>query len=291
VFSGSMVALVTPFKKGRVDERALSDLIEAQIQGGTSAIVPCGTTGESATLSHEEHDRVIEITVKAVNGRVRVIAGSGSNSTDEAIRLTRHAKSVGADGALLICPYYNKPTQEGLYLHFKAVAGAVDVPLVLYNIPGRTGVNLLPQTVARLTDQKNVVAIKESSGSLQQVSEVIRLCGDRLAVISGDDALTLPILAVGGRGVISVAANIVPGDCSKLVQAALKGNWDEARRLHHHLSPLFEVLFVETNPAPVKAALELMGRCDGEVRLPLVPITDASREKVTKALRHYSLLN
>ena len=285
-----MVALVTPFKDGRVDESALGSLIQFQIESGTSAIVPCGTTGESATLSHEEHDRVIELTVQAVNGRVPVIAGSGSNSTEEAIRLTHHAKSVGADGALLICPYYNKPTQEGLYLHFKAIAEAVDIPLVLYNIPSRTGINLLPPTVARLTELKTVVAIKESSGSLQQVSEVIRLCGDRLAVISGDDALTLPIIAVGGRGVISVAANIVPRECAQMVQASLKGDGDGARRLHHHLSPLFETLFVETNPTPVKFALELMGRCSAEVRLPLSAISEPSREKVEKTLRHYGLL-
>jgi 4-hydroxy-tetrahydrodipicolinate synthase len=290
MFSGSMVATVTPFKEGRVDEKALGDLIEFQIAEGTSAIVPCGTTGESATLSHDEHNRVIEFTVRAVNGRVPVIAGSGSNSTEEAVNLTRNAKAVRADAALLICPYYNKPTQEGLYRHFKAVSESVDIPLVLYNIPSRTGVNMLPQTVERLMAFKNVIGIKESSGSLPQIGEVIRLCGERLSVISGDDALTLPILSIGGRGVISVAANIVPRDCSQMVQSALKGNWDDARTLHHRLSPLFDVLFVETNPIPVKAALALLGRCASDVRLPLAPISDANLEKLRAGLKRYGLL-
>ena len=278
MFTGSMVALVTPFRKGRVDEKALRGLIKSQIQEGTSVIVPCGTTGESATLSHEEHNRVIELTVKAVRGRVPVVAGTGSNSTSEAIALTQHAKKVGADGALLICPYYNRPTQEGLYQHFKAIAKAVNLPLVLYNIPSRTGVNLLPSTVARLLEFPTIVAIKESSGSLQQISELIGLCGDRLVVISGDDSLTLPIIALGGQGVISVAANLVPKDCSELVKAALKGDGEKARQLHYRLSPLVDALFLETNPSPVKAALELLGRCSGEVRLPLCLMTQANHE-------------
>jgi len=290
MLTGSMVALVTPFRKGRVDEKALRGLIEFQIQGGTSAIVPCGTTGESATLSHSEHNRVIELTVKAVRGRVPVIAGTGSNSTAEAIALTRHAKKVRADGALLICPYYNRPTQEGLYRHFKAIAKAVDLPLVLYNIPSRTGVNLLPTTAARLLEFPTIVAMKESSGSLQQISELIGLCGDRLTVISGDDALTLPIIALGGQGVISVAANLVPKDCAELVKAALKGDGERARRLHYRLSPLTDALFLETNPIPVKAALELMGRCSGEVRLPLCPMADANHERLKKAMKEYGLI-
>ena len=294
MFSGSMVAIVTPFKKGRIDEKAYGDLIEAQIKGGTSALVPCGTTGESATLSHEEHRRIIELTVRTVRGRVPVIAGTGSNSTEEAIALTRHARRAGVDGVLLICPYYNRPTQEGLYRHFKAVAGAVDVPIVLYNIPSRTGVNMLPATVARLveprTGAKNIAAIKESSGSLPQISDVIRLCGDRLAVISGDDALTLPIIALGGQGVISVAANLIPQDCAEMVRAALKNDWDKARRLHFRMSALVDTLFIETNPAPVKAALAMMGRCLEEVRLPLCPLSDESRAKLKKALKSYGLL-
>jgi 4-hydroxy-tetrahydrodipicolinate synthase len=294
MFSGSMVAIVTPFKKGKLDEKTFAELIEFQVAGGTSGIVPCGTTGESATLSHEEHNRVIEATVKIVRGRVPVIAGTGSNSTEEAVALTRHAKKVGADAALLICPYYNKPTQEGLYQHFKTVAKAVNLPLMPYNIPGRTGVNMLPATVARLVDPKtgakNIVAIKESSGSLQQISEVMRLCGDRLAVLSGDDALTLAILALGGRGVISVAANLIPKDCAEMVRAALKGDWDKARRLHFGMSPLVDALFVETNPIPVKTALGWMGKCSEEVRLPLCPMSETNQAALKKAMREYGLL-
>ena len=197
---------------------------------------------------------------------------------------------MGADGALLICPYYNKPTQEGLYLHFKAIAEAVEIPLILYNIPSRTGVNMLPPTLARLMDHPSIVGIKESSGSLSQISEVIRLCGDRLAVISGDDALTLPVLSIGGRGVISVAANVVPGDCSGMVQAALKNDWIDARRLHHHLSPLFDILFIETNPVPVKTALEMMRKCSDEVRLPLCSMSTSNREKLKSTLKTYGLI-
>jgi len=294
MFSGSMVAIVTPFKKGKLDEKAFGDLIEFQIAGGTSGIVPCGTTGESATLSHEEHNRVIELTVNIVNGRVPVIAGTGSNSTDEAVALTRHAQKVGATAALLICPYYNKPTQEGLYRHFKTIAKSVDLPLMPYNIPGRTGVNMLPATVARLVDAKtgerNIVAIKESSGSIQQISEVIRLCGNRLAVISGDDALTLPILSLGGHGVISVAANIIPKDCADLVKAALKGDWEKARRLHFEMSPLVDALFIETNPIPVKTALGWMKKCSDEVRLPLCPMSETNQAALKKTMKEYGLI-
>jgi 4-hydroxy-tetrahydrodipicolinate synthase len=219
MFKGSLIAIVTPFKKGRVDERALGDLIEFQIANGTHGIVPCGTTGESATLSHDEHNRVIAFTVEAVKRRVPVIAGSGSNSTEEAIALTQFAKKAGADAALLITPYYNKPTQEGLYRHYKAVAETVDLPLVLYNIPGRTSVNMLPSTVARLSAIRNIVAIKEGSASLQQVSEIIQACGDRMTVLSGDDPLTLPMMAVGATGVITVTANIAPTDMAAMVNA------------------------------------------------------------------------
>jgi 4-hydroxy-tetrahydrodipicolinate synthase len=288
-----MVALVTPFRKGRpdqIDEKALRNLIEFQVREGTSVVVPCGTTGESATLSHEEHHRVIELTVKTVRGRIPVVAGTGSNSTEEAIALTRHAKKAGVDGALLICPYYNRPTQEGLYQHFRAIAKAVDLPLVLYNIPGRTGVNLLPSTVARLLEFRKIVAIKESSGNLQQIGELIRLCGDRLTVISGDDGLTLPIIALGGRGVISVAANLVPRDCAEMVRAANKGDGERARRLHYRLSPLVEALFLETNPVPVKTALEILGRCSGEVRLPLCSMGKDNIEKLKKAMKDYGLI-
>src|SRR6185437_2207888 len=235
MFTGSLVAIITPFRRGKVDERALAELIEWQIANGTNGIVPCGTTGESATLTHSEHNRVIELTVEVVRRRVPVIAGTGSNSTEEAITLTKHAKQAGADGALLITPYYNKPTQEGLYRHYKAVAEAVDMPLVLYNIPGRTGVNMLPATVARLAVMKNIVGIKEGSGSVHQASDIAQACGDRLIVLSGDDPLTLPMMAVGAKGVITVTANVMPKEMAQLVAAFLAGRVDEARRLHFAL--------------------------------------------------------
>ncbi len=290
MFHGSLVAIVTPFKKGKVDEKALGDLIDWQIAQGTHGIVPCGTTGESATLTHEEHTRVVAFTVEATRGRVPVIAGSGSNSTDEAITLTKHAKKAGADGALLITPYYNKPTQEGLYRHYKAVAEAVDLPIVLYNIPGRTSVNMLPPTVARLASIKNIVAIKEGSGSLQQVSDVIQACGERMVVLSGDDALTLPMMAIGARGVITVTANIAPKDMAKMTNAFEAGKLAEARKLHYKMSPLFAALFYETNPIPVKEALGMMGRCSAELRLPLCPMAVDTKEKLSRALKDYGLI-
>ncbi len=290
MFRGSLIAIVTPFKKGRVDERALGDLIEFQIANGTHGIVPCGTTGESATLSHDEHNRVIAFTVEAVKRRVPVIAGSGSNSTEEAIALTQFAKKTGADAALLITPYYNKPTQEGLYRHYKAVAEAVDLPLVLYNIPGRTSVNMLPSTVARLSTIRNIVAIKEGSASLQQVSEIIQACGERMTVLSGDDPLTLPMMAVGATGVITVTANIAPKDMAGMVDAWAAGRFEEAKRLHYKLYPLFTALFLETNPIPVKEALALMGRIDGEMRLPLCPMGQENRDKLIRAMKDYGLL-
>jgi 4-hydroxy-tetrahydrodipicolinate synthase len=290
MFSGSIVAIVTPFRKGRVDERALGDLIEFQLANGTDGIVPCGTTGESATLSHQEHERVVAFTIEAVKRRVPVIAGAGSNNTDEAIALTRHAKKVGADGALLITPYYNKPMQEGLFRHYKAVAEAVDLPLVLYNIPSRTSVNMLPSTVGRLAAIRNIVAIKEGSGSLQQVSEIIQACGDRFTVLSGDDPLTIPMMAVGAKGVITVTANIAPADMAAMVDAFAAGQLDRARRLHDKLFPLFTALFYETNPIPVKAALAMMGKIDGELRLPLCPMASESREKLARVMKEYGLI-
>jgi 4-hydroxy-tetrahydrodipicolinate synthase len=290
MFTGSHVAIVTPFRKGTVDERAFSDLIEWQIASGTHGIVPCGTTGESATLSHEEHNRVIELTVEIVNRRVPVIAGTGSNSTDEAIALTRHAKRAGADGALLITPYYNKPTQEGLYRHYKAVAESVDLPLVLYNIPGRTGVNMLPSTIARLSSIKTIVGVKEGSGSVQQASDIVQMCGDRLTVLAGDDSLTLPMMAVGGKGVITVTANIVPAEMAALVNAFSNGRIADAQRIHFKLSPLFAALFFETNPIPVKEALGMMGKIDPELRLPLCPMAQDTREKLVRALKDAGLI-
>jgi len=290
MFTGSLVAIVTPFKNGRVDERALVDLIEFQIANGTDGIVPCGTTGESATLTHEEHNRVIGLTIEAVRRRVPVIAGTGSNSTAEAIALTKHAQQAGADAALLIAPYYNKPTQEGLFRHYKAIADAVELPLVLYNIPGRTSVNMLPATVARLASIRNIVAIKEGSASLQQVSEIIQACGDRMTVLSGDDPLTLPMLAVGAKGVITVTANIVPGDMAAMVDAFAAGKLDEARRVHYRLYPLFTALFYETNPIPVKEALAMMGKIQPDLRLPLCPMSADNRDKLARALKDYGLI-
>ena len=290
MFAGSLVAIVTPFKNGRVDERALVDLIEFQIANGTDGIVPCGTTGESATLTHEEHNQVIRLTIEAVRRRVPVIAGTGSNATAEAIALTKHAQQAGADGALLITPYYNKPTQEGLFRHYKAIAEAVEFPLVLYNIPGRTSVNMLPATVARLASIKNIVAIKEGSASLQQVSEIIQACGERITVLSGDDPLTLPMMAIGAKGVITVTANIVPRDMATMVDAFAAGKLDEAMRLHYRLSPLFTALFYETNPIPVKEALAMMGKTQPELRLPLCPMSAENRDKLARALKDYGLI-
>ena len=290
MFSGSIVAIVTPFRNGKVDERAFGDLIEGQIANGTNGIVPCGTTGESATLTHDEHHRVVRLTVEVAKGRVPVIAGTGSNSTDEAISLTRHAKDAGADGALLITPYYNKPTQEGLYRHYKAVAEAVDMPLVLYNIPGRTGVNMLPATVARLAVMKNIVGIKEGSGSVQQASDIAQACGDRLIVLSGDDPLTLPMMAVGAKGVITVTANVMPKEMAQLVASFQAGRIDEARRIHFALSALFAALFYETNPIPVKEALGMMGKIDPELRLPMCAMSADNRNQLTRVLKEMRLI-
>ncbi|MGE5174629.1 MAG: 4-hydroxy-tetrahydrodipicolinate synthase [Betaproteobacteria bacterium] len=290
MFKGSMVAIVTPFKNGTVDEKALGDLIEFHIKNGTDVIVPCGTTGESATLSHEEHHRVVELTVKTVNKRVPVVAGAGSNSTEETVDLTKYAKKAGANGVLLITPYYNKPTQEGLYRHFAHVADSVDMPIVLYNVPGRTSVNMLPPTVARLREKKNIVGIKEATGDLKQVSEVIRLCGKDFDVLSGDDFTTLPMLALGGVGAISVTANVAPADCAGMFDAFFAGRMDEARRLHFKLEPLHSAMFIETNPIPVKTALAIMGKINEEFRLPLCPMADANKEKLRKALKDYGLV-
>ena len=285
MFSGSLVAIVTPLKNGKIDEPAFADLIEFQIANGTHGIVPCGTTGESATLSPIEHERVVDLTVEIVNRRVTVIAGTGSNSTDEAVKFTKHAKAAGADGALLITPYYNKPMQEGLVQHYSAVAKTSDIPLVLYNIPGRTGLNMTPATVARLSDIPTIVAIKEGSGSLQQVSSMIEQCGEKITVLAGDDALTLPMMAIGAKGVITVTANIAPSDMANMVNLALKGNFEEAKTLHYKLSPLFSALFYETNPIPVKAALAKMGKIQNELRLPLTSLSHQNQEKLFQVMK------
>ncbi|ACM19490.1 (4S)-4-hydroxy-2,3,4,5-tetrahydro-(2S)-dipicolinate synthase [Geotalea daltonii FRC-32] len=290
MFKGSIVAIVTPFNKGVVDEKKLRELVEFQIAGGTDAIVPCGTTGESSTLDYEEHDRVIEIVVQQVNKRVPVIAGTGSNSTREAIEMTEHAKQLGADGALLVTPYYNKPTQEGLYRHYMAVAEAVALPQILYNVPGRTGVNLLPETVARLAEHKNIVAIKEATGSLQQASEVLALCGDKIDVLCGDDFITFPMMACGAKGVISVVANIMPKEVAALVDAFFAGKMEEARQWHLKLLKISNAMFIESNPVPVKTAVGLMGKASDEVRLPLAPMSDANKNKLISVMKEYKLI-
>ena len=290
MFRGAIVAIVTPFKNGKVDEAALRKLVEFQIKNGTDGIVPCGTTGESSTLSHEEHDRVIEVVIDAVKKRVPVIAGTGSNSTAEAIRLTRHAYKAGADGALMVCPYYNRPTQEGLYQHYKAVAEAVPIPIIVYNIPGRTGVNINPDTLARLAKIKNIVGVKEASGSIKQMSDVIHLCGPKFDVLSGDDLFTLPLMALGGHGVISVISNVAPADMAAMVDAFVAGDLKKARTLHYKMTPLIDALFVETNPTPVKAALAMMKKISYEVRLPLYKLSDANYEKLKKIVVSYGLM-
>lgn len=289
-FQGSIVAMVTPFQDGKVDEAKIRELVEFHVKNGTHAIVPCGTTGESPTLSHEEHKKVVEVTIQAAAGRVPVIAGTGSNSTAEAIELTGHAKKAGADGVLMVCPYYNKPTQKGLVAHYRAIAEAVDIPIILYNIPGRTGVNMLPETVATLAELPNIVGIKEASGSLEQMTEVIHLCGERITVVSGDDTLTLPLMSVGGKGVISVIANILPKESAEMTNAALNGDWKRAKELHLRMFPLCKAMFYETNPIPVKTAMQLLGRLNGELRLPLAPMSEANRDKLEKALKAYGLL-
>ncbi len=290
MFKGSIVAIVTPFKNDKVDEKALGDLIEWHISEGTNAIVPCGTTGEASTLDYDEHYRVSEITVSIAKGKVPVIAGTGANSTDETIMITQKAKEIGADGALLVTPYYNKPTQEGLYQHYKKVAETVDIPLVLYNVPSRTGINLLPQTVARLAEIKNIVGIKEATGNMRQVSEVIRLCGERITVLSGDDFTTLTLLALGGKGAISVSANVAPRDASAMYKAWEEGNIIEARRLHFKLEPLNEAMFIETNPLPVKTALSMMGKIQEEFRLPLCVMSTSNKDKLKKILINQGFL-
>ena len=287
---GSMVALITPFRDGDVDVKSLQKLVQWHIKAGTSAIVPCGTTGESATLSHEEHEQVIEVILEAADGKIPVIAGSGSNNTEEALRLTRHAQKAGAAGALLIAPYYNKPTQEGLYRHYKTIAESVEIPIVIYNIASRTGVNIEPETFARLAHVRNIAAVKESSGSLEQMSRIKALCGNKIALISGDDALTLPVLAIGGTGVISVIANIVPEQVAKLVRAFQQRNLKEAQRLHEHLLSLTKMLFVETNPIPVKTAMGLMKLIpDASLRLPMCEMSTGNLVKLKEVLRSYKL--
>ena len=290
MFSGALSAIITPFRDGAIDETALRDLIEWQIQNGVDGIVPCGSTGESATLTHAEHERVIRIAIEQARKRVPVVAGTGSNSTAEAIRLTTFAREAGADGALLISPYYNKPTQEGIVKHYKTIAQSVSLPLIVYNIPGRTGSNILPETLARLADVPNIVGVKEASGSMEQVSDIHRLCGERLTILSGDDSLTLPLMALGGKGVIAVITNIMPRETRELAAAALAGDFARARELHYRMLPLMRVLFLETNPIPVKYAASLMGKCTAEMRMPLTTMSPGPAEKLRGVMQEMRLI-
>jgi 4-hydroxy-tetrahydrodipicolinate synthase len=290
VFEGVFTALVTPFRDGAVDERALTELVELQIAAGVDGVVPCGSTGEAATLSHPEHQRVVEVVVAAARGRVQVIAGTGSNSTVEAIQLTRHAKDAGADGALLISPYYNRPTQDGIVAHYAEIARQTSFPLLVYNIPGRTASNVLPSTIARLAEVDQIVGVKESCGDLNQIAHVIASVPDSFAVLAGDDWATLPMLALGGKGVISTASNVAPGEVVDLVRAFRTGDLDRARAVHYRLMPLLDALFCETNPIPVKAALAMRGAIHEELRLPLVPISNGNRERLQSVLKELGLL-
>lgn len=287
-FAGLSVALITPFRDGQVDIAALKEQIEFQIQAGTTCLCPVGTTGESPTLSHAEHERVIAVSVEAAAGRIKVMPGTGSNSTSEALRLTKWAAKSGADAALVVAPYYNKPTQEGFYQHFKALAEAVDIPLCIYNIPGRTGKNIEPETIARMAELPNIAMVKEASGSMDQASQIVALTD--LTVLSGDDSLTLPLLSIGGRGVISVVGNIVPRDMKALIDAFEAGNMAQAQQWHRKLFPLCrDMLGLATNPIPIKAAMKMLGRDTGELRLPLTPLGANEEAKLRKTLASYGL--
>ena len=291
IFQGSFVAMVTPFRNGQVDEAKLRELVEFHITNGTDGLIPCGTTGEAPSLGHDEHHRVVELVIEAARGRIRVVAGTGSYSTSDAIEMTKHAERAGAAGALVVNPYYNKPTQEGLYRHFRAVAESVAIPILVYNIQSRTAVNVETDTMARLArDVKNIVGVKEASGSLDQMSQVIAACGPDFSVLSGDDNVTLPLLAIGGSGVVSVIANIVPRETAEFVHAALDGDWKRARELHYRLFPLARAAFLETNPIPIKEAMAMAGMIEPEFRLPMCRMSDANREKLRAILKPYGLI-
>ena len=288
-FAGLSVALVTPFKDGEVDYKTLKVHVDFQIEAGTVCLCPAGTTGESPTLTHDEHERVIGAVVEAAAGRIKVMAGTGSNSTAEALRLTRWAAKAGADAALIVAPYYNKPTQQGFYEHYKALAEAVEIPICVYNIPGRTGKNIEPETIIRLAELKNITMVKEATGSLDQASQII--ASTDLTLLSGDDSLTLPLMAIGGRGIISVVGNIVPRDMISLVRAFDTGNLAEARKWHHKMFPLCrDMLGLATNPIPIKAAMKLLGRDTGELRMPMTPLTSDEEKKLRSTLKTYGLL-
>ncbi len=290
MLKGAFTALVTPFRQGRFDSEAMKKHIEFQIANGIDGLVPCGTTGEASTLSHDEHVEVVRFTVEQAKGRVPVIAGSGSNSTSEALELTKRIKAAGVDACLMITPYYNKPTQEGLFRHFSTVADQVDVPIVLYNVPGRTGVNLLPETVGRLARIPNIIGLKDAGGDLKQTSYTCQMVPDDFVILSGEDALVYPLMAIGGQGVISVVSNIAPREMSTMCRRFLDGDIREASALHHRLLPLSDAMFVETSPIPVKGALAMMGRMQNEFRLPLVSLSENASAKVKKALEDFGIL-
>jgi len=290
MFKGAITAIVTPFKNGQFDEAAYRELIEFQVKGGVHGIVPCGTTGESPTLSHAEHKRVVETCIDQVKKRVKVIAGSGSNNTAEALELTKHAEAAGADAALMITPYYNKPTQEGLYQHYKTVASQTKIPIVVYNVPGRTSVNLLPETMARLAELPNIVGLKDATGDLKQGCKTLELCGDKITVLSGDDFTTLPLMCVGAMGVISVVSNVAPADMAGMCNAFFKGDLAKARELHYKMWPLMEAMFFETNPVPAKTALKMMGKITGDMRQPLCPMSAANDAKLRQVMQKYGLI-
>jgi 4-hydroxy-tetrahydrodipicolinate synthase len=284
MFSGTFTALVTPFRNGEVDVEALEGMVEFQIEHGVSGLVPCGTTGETPAMSEEEDRVVVETVVRVAAGRVPVVAGTGSNSTDMAIKYTKMAQEAGADGSLQVAPYYNKPTQEGLYRHFATIAESTQLPLILYNIPGRTSVTISAETMARLAEIPNIVGVKDSTLSMNMISDVISLCGEEFDVLSGDDPMTLPLISLGGVGVISVASNVAPGAVSDMVKALLEGDWERGRELHYELLPLFRALFVETNPIPVKTAASLLGLCSDEMRLPLIPMSGENLRRLQETM-------
>jgi 4-hydroxy-tetrahydrodipicolinate synthase len=289
MFKGCYTALVTPFgKAGQIDEAKFRELIDFQIENGVTGIVPCGCTGEAATLNHNEQKKLIKIAVEAVNKRVPVLAGTGSNSTQEAVELTEYAKKAGADGALIITPYYNKPTPKGQIMHYEAIAKAADIPIVLYNVPSRTGISMLPETIAELNKVENIVAVKEASGSLEQVSRILSLCD--IIVLSGDDSLTIPMMSIGAKGVVSVASNIIPEEISNMVAAFSEGETDKAREIHYKLYPIFKAMFIETNPICVKTAMKMMDMLNGVLRLPLCEMTEANEAKLKEALIEAGLI-
>jgi 4-hydroxy-tetrahydrodipicolinate synthase len=291
MFKGSLTALVTPFSSGKIDEKALERLVKFQLENETDGIVACGTTGEAATMSEDEKSWVLDIILENVKSKIPVIMGTGTNNTSYTIKETKRAKEHGADGSLVVTPYYNKPTQRGLVMHYKEIAAAVDIPIILYNVPGRTSVNMLPESVYELKDIANIVAIKEASGSLDQVIEIIRLCGNSINVLSGDDGIVLPILSIGGKGVISTTSNVIPKEFSKICSEFEKGNIKEAAKLQIHVFPIYKAMFVESNPIPVKAALALMGLISDELRLPLSPLSEQNRAKLKIILKEYNLIS